>query len=79
MAVQCYGAFMEKFLLQPSSPSDQLPLTGLTFAVKDMWDFSFYYLLFFIWFWKFMKDLVITACELCNIFSILDIVKGFQI
>uniref|UniRef100_A0A9I9DAR4 Amidase domain-containing protein n=1 Tax=Cucumis melo TaxID=3656 RepID=A0A9I9DAR4_CUCME len=37
MAVQ-YGAFMEKFLLQPSSPSDQLPLTGLTFAVKDIFD-----------------------------------------
>ncbi|CAK9328361.1 unnamed protein product [Citrullus colocynthis] len=38
MAVQYYGAFMEKFLLQPTSPSDQLPLTGLTFAVKDIFD-----------------------------------------
>ncbi|XP_038878398.1 amidase 1-like isoform X2 [Benincasa hispida] len=38
MAVQYYGAFMEKFLLQPSSPSDELPLNGLTFAVKDIFD-----------------------------------------
>lgn len=33
-----YGAFIEKFILPPtptSSPS-QLPLNGLTFAVKDM-------------------------------------------
>lgn len=36
MAVDDYGAFIEKFLLQMSSPSDKLPLSGLTFAVKDM-------------------------------------------
>lgn len=42
MAVQDHGAFMEKFLLQPSSPSDQLPLAGLTFAVKDIFDVDGY-------------------------------------
>jgi len=32
-----YGAFMEKFeLLLPSQSQQQLPLHGLTFAVKDM-------------------------------------------
>jgi amidase len=31
-----YGAFMEKFLLQPSSSADVFPLNALTFAVKDM-------------------------------------------
>ena len=31
-----YGAFMEKFLLQPSPSPHQLPLHALTFAVKDM-------------------------------------------
>uniref|UniRef100_A0A9I9DA22 Amidase domain-containing protein n=1 Tax=Cucumis melo TaxID=3656 RepID=A0A9I9DA22_CUCME len=38
MAVDDCGAFIEKFLLQMSSPSDQLPLSGLTFAVKDIFD-----------------------------------------
>ncbi|KAJ4719494.1 Amidase 1 [Melia azedarach] len=33
-----YGAFMEKFVLQPSSSPHQLPLSGLTFAVKDIFD-----------------------------------------
>ncbi|KAG5549236.1 hypothetical protein RHGRI_014557 [Rhododendron griersonianum] len=35
-----YGAFMEKFILQPSSssPDQELPLKGLTFAVKDIFD-----------------------------------------
>ncbi|KAE8688827.1 Amidase 1 [Hibiscus syriacus] len=33
-----YGAFMEKFILQPNSSSQQLPLSGLTFAVKEMFD-----------------------------------------
>ncbi|GAV63177.1 Amidase domain-containing protein [Cephalotus follicularis] len=33
-----YGAFMEKFLLQPSSSPHQLPLNALTFAVKDIFD-----------------------------------------
>ncbi|XP_058216414.1 amidase 1-like isoform X1 [Rhododendron vialii] len=34
-----YGAFMDKFILQPSSSTDQeLPLKGLTFAVKDIFD-----------------------------------------
>ncbi|KAJ9131481.1 hypothetical protein P3X46_035137 [Hevea brasiliensis] len=32
-----YGAFMEKFVLKPSS-SHELPLNGLTFAVKDIFD-----------------------------------------
>ncbi|CAI9102253.1 OLC1v1000494C1 [Oldenlandia corymbosa var. corymbosa] len=31
-----YGAFMEKFILEPQSSSQELPLSGLTFAVKDM-------------------------------------------
>ncbi|XP_012493074.1 amidase 1 isoform X1 [Gossypium raimondii] len=30
------GAFVEKFILQPTSSSQQLPLSGLTFAVKDI-------------------------------------------
>ncbi|KAL5786569.1 hypothetical protein ACOSQ2_008961 [Xanthoceras sorbifolium] len=33
-----YGAFMKKFVLQPDSSSHQLPLSGLTFAVKDIFD-----------------------------------------
>ncbi|KAG5564807.1 hypothetical protein RHGRI_000869 [Rhododendron griersonianum] len=34
-----YGAFTEKFIIQPSSSPDQeLPLKGLTFAVKDIFD-----------------------------------------
>ncbi|OMO99144.1 Amidase [Corchorus olitorius] len=31
-----FGAFMEKFILQPTPSSLQLPLSGLTFAVKDI-------------------------------------------
>ena len=31
-----YGAFMEKFVLQPSPSDHELPLSGLTFAVKDL-------------------------------------------
>jgi hypothetical protein len=31
-----YGAFMEKFELLPSQSQQQLPLHGLTFAIKDM-------------------------------------------
>ncbi|XP_004135625.1 amidase 1 isoform X1 [Cucumis sativus] len=42
MAVDDYGAFIEKFLLQMSSPSDKLPLSGLTFAVKDIFDIEGY-------------------------------------
>ncbi|XP_022719366.1 amidase 1-like isoform X2 [Durio zibethinus] len=40
-----YGAFMEKFTLRPGpSPLDhhQLPLSGLTFAVKDIFDVDGY-------------------------------------
>nr|XP_043634542.1 amidase 1 [Erigeron canadensis] len=40
-----YGAFMEKFILQqpqPSSPPQHLPLNGLTFAVKDIFDMDGY-------------------------------------
>ncbi|CAK9139360.1 unnamed protein product [Ilex paraguariensis] len=37
-----YGAFMEKFILQPSSSSQELPLSGLTFAVKDIFDVDGY-------------------------------------
>ncbi|XP_056697393.1 amidase 1 isoform X2 [Spinacia oleracea] len=32
------GAFMEKFTLPPFSSSGELPLAGLTFAVKDIFD-----------------------------------------
>ncbi|XP_021742471.1 amidase 1-like [Chenopodium quinoa] len=32
------GAFMEKFTLPPSSSSGDLPLSGYTFAVKDIFD-----------------------------------------
>ncbi|XP_062084718.1 amidase 1 [Humulus lupulus] len=32
------GAFMDKFLLQPDSSDNQLPLHALTFAVKDIFD-----------------------------------------
>ncbi|KAM1994603.1 hypothetical protein PS2_010425 [Malus domestica] len=33
-----HGAFVEKFLLRPPSSSHDLPLSGLTFAVKDIFD-----------------------------------------
>ncbi|KAL9272550.1 Amidase 1-like protein [Drosera capensis] len=35
-----HGAFMDRFILEesPSVPHDQLPLHGLTFAVKDIFD-----------------------------------------
>ncbi|KAI6684860.1 hypothetical protein NL676_030773 [Syzygium grande] len=33
-----YGAFVSKFVLEPPSPSPSLPLAGLTFAVKDIFD-----------------------------------------
>lgn len=37
-----HGAFIEKFILPPPNSSDQqqqqLPLHGLTFAIKDMYD-----------------------------------------
>ncbi|GMI79305.1 TRANSLOCON AT THE OUTER MEMBRANE OF CHLOROPLASTS 64-I, AMIDASE-LIKE PROTEIN 1, amidase 1 [Hibiscus trionum] len=36
------GAFMEKFVLQPNSSSQQLPLSGLTFAVKELFDVGGY-------------------------------------
>ncbi|XP_047066939.1 amidase 1-like [Lolium rigidum] len=35
-----HGAFMEKFLLLPPSPSSTLPLHGLTFAIKDIFDIA---------------------------------------
>ncbi|GLT90326.1 hypothetical protein SLE2022_082650 [Rubroshorea leprosula] len=37
-----FGAFMEKFTLHPTSSSDQLPLSGLTFAIKDIFDVNGY-------------------------------------
>ncbi|KAK7837389.1 amidase 1 [Quercus suber] len=37
-----YGAFMEKFVLQPSPSAHELPLSGLTFAVKDLYDVDGY-------------------------------------
>ncbi|GFY94771.1 amidase 1 [Actinidia rufa] len=37
-----HGAFMEKFILQPSSSIRELPLKGLTFAVKDIFDVDGY-------------------------------------
>lgn len=40
-----YGAFMEKFILRPSPPlssPSELPLNGLTFAVKDIFDVDGY-------------------------------------
>ncbi|XP_058183278.1 amidase 1-like isoform X2 [Rhododendron vialii] len=38
-----YGAFTEKFIIKPSSSPDQeLPLKGLTFAVKDIFDMEGY-------------------------------------
>ncbi|KAK3006122.1 hypothetical protein RJ639_015501 [Escallonia herrerae] len=37
-----YGAFMEKFILRPSSSPQNLPLNGLTFAVKDIFDVDGY-------------------------------------
>ncbi|KDP23530.1 hypothetical protein JCGZ_23363 [Jatropha curcas] len=37
-----YGAFMEKFVLKPTNSSDELPLNGLTFAVKDIFDVDGY-------------------------------------
>uniref|UniRef100_A0A2P2MRQ7 Uncharacterized protein n=1 Tax=Rhizophora mucronata TaxID=61149 RepID=A0A2P2MRQ7_RHIMU len=43
-----YGAFTEKFVLKPSSSGQELPLNGLTFAVKDM---SVSQFTFFLQFW----------------------------
>ncbi|GKV20649.1 hypothetical protein SLEP1_g30747 [Rubroshorea leprosula] len=37
-----FGAFMEKFTLHPTSSSHQLPLSGLTFAIKDIFDVNGY-------------------------------------
>ncbi|XP_022719372.1 amidase 1-like [Durio zibethinus] len=37
-----FGAFMEKFTLQPGPSPHQLPLSGLTFAVKDIFDIEGY-------------------------------------
>ncbi|KAK0600618.1 hypothetical protein LWI29_016805 [Acer saccharum] len=37
-----YGAFMEKFVLQPEFSPHKLPLKGLTFAVKDIFDVDGY-------------------------------------
>ncbi|XVF06119.1 hypothetical protein REPUB_Repub06bG0020300 [Reevesia pubescens] len=37
-----FGAFMEKFTIQPSPSPYQLPLSGLTFAVKDIFDIEGY-------------------------------------
>ncbi|CAI8603401.1 unnamed protein product [Vicia faba] len=37
-----YGAFMEKFILPPTSSSSDLPLNSLTFAVKDIFDVKGY-------------------------------------
>nr|GMD43715.1 amidase 1 [Ipomoea batatas] len=37
-----YGAFIDKFTLQPNSSSPQLPLHGLTFAIKDIFDVDGY-------------------------------------
>ncbi|XP_028770877.1 amidase 1-like [Neltuma alba] len=36
--VSDYGAFMQKFILLPSSSSHGLPLSSLTFAVKEIFD-----------------------------------------
>ncbi|XP_027160231.1 amidase 1 [Coffea eugenioides] len=36
------GAFMDKFILKSGSSSSQLPLSGLTFAVKDIFDVDGY-------------------------------------
>ncbi|KAL0452133.1 UNVERIFIED_CONTAM: Amidase 1 [Sesamum latifolium] len=38
LSVSDYGAFMEKFTLQADLSSQKLPLSGLTFAVKDIFD-----------------------------------------
>ncbi|KAK0601916.1 hypothetical protein LWI29_028740 [Acer saccharum] len=37
-----YGAFTEKFVLQPEFSPHELPLKGLTFAVKDIFDVDGY-------------------------------------
>ncbi|KAL8533164.1 hypothetical protein ACS0TY_009423 [Phlomoides rotata] len=43
LPVSDYGAFVEKFTLLPDpSSSPELPLTGLTFAVKDIFDVEGY-------------------------------------
>lgn len=36
------GAFTEKFILEPDSFSSELPLSGLTFAIKDIFDIEGY-------------------------------------
>ncbi|KAI3470496.1 hypothetical protein Pfo_027159 [Paulownia fortunei] len=42
LPVSDYGAFMEKFTLLPPPSSHELHLTGLTFAVKDIFDVEGY-------------------------------------
>ncbi|PIN05986.1 Amidase [Handroanthus impetiginosus] len=42
LPVADYGAFVEKFTLPPDPSSHKLPLAGLTFAVKDIFDVKGY-------------------------------------
>ncbi|KAJ6757216.1 AMIDASE 1 [Salix koriyanagi] len=37
-----YGAFTDKFVLEPTSSAHDQPLHGLTFAVKDIFDVEGY-------------------------------------
>ncbi|XWS64561.1 hypothetical protein CRYUN_Cryun05aG0014600 [Craigia yunnanensis] len=65
-----FGAFMEKFILQPSSPQ-QLPLSGLTFAVKDIFDADGYVTGFGNPDWKRTHSAAISTAP-----AVLDVLRG---
>ncbi|XWS57554.1 hypothetical protein CRYUN_Cryun09bG0184400 [Craigia yunnanensis] len=66
-----FGAFMEKFILQPSSYPQQLPLSGLTFAVKDIFDVDGYVTGFGNPDWKRTHSTAISTAP-----AVLDVLKG---
>ncbi|XVE89703.1 hypothetical protein DITRI_Ditri20bG0017100 [Diplodiscus trichospermus] len=66
-----FGAFMEKFILQPISSPQQLPLSGLTFAVKDIFDVDGYVTGFGNPDWKRTHSVAISTAP-----AVLDVLKG---
>ncbi|XP_022747571.1 amidase 1 [Durio zibethinus] len=66
-----FGAFMEKFILQQSSSPRQLPLSGLTFAVKDIFDVDGYVTGFGNPDWKRTHSAAITTAP-----AVLDVLEG---
>ncbi|XVF41950.1 hypothetical protein PTKIN_Ptkin01aG0321700 [Pterospermum kingtungense] len=66
-----FGAFMEKFILQPNSSSQQLPLSGLTFAVKEIFDVDGYVTGFGNPDWKRTHSAAISTAP-----AVIDLLKG---